>query len=111
MRVYLSGPMRGLPNGNQEAFEDAAEDLRMMGHQVIMPKAMPESVFEELYPKTLANDIVVLAYSEVDALVLMQGWHDSGGARTELAYARAVGMPVYLLSWDGQLRGTSSGMD
>jgi len=120
--VYLAGPMRGLPNFNFQAFEDAAHDLADMGYKVISPhqfdldthrvvaefhiedppQADGESrrVFDkvELSPDfdidaTLKDDLDLIE-SLCDAIVLLPGWSNSEGANMELTKAEALGYPV-----------------
>lgn len=40
MRIYLSGPMRGIPDLNYPAFDAAAERISSLGHEVINPAQM-----------------------------------------------------------------------
>jgi len=37
LRLYLSGPMRGIPEQNHPAFHAAAQRLRLIGHEVYNP--------------------------------------------------------------------------
>jgi hypothetical protein len=37
VKLYLFGPMRSIKNENREAFKEARETLRAMGHEVFCP--------------------------------------------------------------------------
>mgnify|MGYP000890177215 CR=1 FL=1 len=37
MRIFISGPMKGKPNNNEEGFKKAEEKLRSMGWNVFNP--------------------------------------------------------------------------
>lgn len=96
MKVYLSGPMTGYPDFNYPAFHAFAEMLRNRGHEVVSPAEQDE--ISGLDPSTakwhqfIRWDIKVLA--DCEAIVLMDGWHKSRGARLEHHIADALGMEV-----------------
>ena len=41
MRIYISGPMTGIPNFNRSAFKEAEIVLTAMGHEVFNPGNNP----------------------------------------------------------------------
>lgn len=104
MRVYLSGKMSGEPEFNFPAFRTATEDLRRRGYEVISPVEMDEEegftpdpskdLTPEEYSHFLARDVAAMAASEIEAIVVLAGWEQSGGAKAEVAFARALGLPV-----------------
>lgn len=105
MIVYLAGPMTGIPYYNFPAFEEAAAELRERGIEVISPAEMdledglvPDPNGEDSQPRRyayyLARDIRVIAERDVEAVVVLQGWEKSGGAKTEVAFIRALKRPV-----------------
>lgn len=118
MRVYLSGPMTGVPDNNRPAFEEAAKLLRKQGHFVINPHdftplfGSDEEIsdsFEALYweasygrphalhSSILANSIMsadLAAVRSCDAIYLLRGWETSRGAKRELAEAIAHGLTI-----------------
>lgn len=110
LRVYISGPMSGIPEFNFPAFKAAAAKLRAAGHWVISPVELDEDEgFDssqdapdvEQYGHFLARDIEAMSTADLDAIVLLPGWENSKGVGVELAYARAIGLEVYLYGEDG----------
>jgi hypothetical protein len=91
MKVYISGPMTGYPEFNYPAFNDAAEHLRALGHEVLSPAevdVLPGTTWETY----LRADIILLVRS--DAVAVLPGWEMSRGARLEVHIAHALGMTV-----------------
>lgn len=95
LRVYLSGKMSGEPLFNFPAFHAAAHRLRGRGYEVISPAEMAgEAADAREYADLLTGCILTIASGNVDAIVVLEGWEQSGGARAEVAFARALGLPV-----------------
>lgn len=115
MKVYLSGPMSGIPAFNFPAFEHAASVLRAAGHEVISPVELddPEqravsSTSPDGNPDTyashgmsrddfLARDaaVIVANSATLDGIVCLPGWQASDGARFEIGVAALRGIPRY----------------
>lgn len=94
LRVYISGPMSGLPDLNFPAFNAAAERLRALGIDAINPAEInPES--EMTWAACMRADIKALC--DCDALALLPGWEDSRGAHLELHLAHRLEMKVVFL--------------
>ena len=90
-RIYLSGPMTGIPDHNIPAFNATAEKLRSLGHDVVNPA--------EITPQdgTAWEDYMradLQALLTCDTIALMGGWENSKGAHLELHLAHRVGMTV-----------------
>lgn len=110
MRLYLAGPMTGLPQFNIPAFDAAAARLRAEGHEVISPVeldgpearaaslASPDGAPDTLathgfeYEDFLERDTEVLRSSDLDAIVMLPGWARSRGANRELGVAIGLGL-------------------
>lgn len=88
-RVYLSGPMTGLPDNNFPAFHAWAARLREQGFDVVSPAEIQEAGIWEM---CLRADIRELC--TCDAIALMPGWEPSKGANLELHLAHRLGMEV-----------------
>lgn len=93
-RVYLSGPMTGLPDMNFPLFNKAAATLRAKGMEVVNPAEIcadqPGS-----WEKFMREDIKALC--DCDMIVLLPGWESSKGAHLELHIAHRVGLEVTYL--------------
>lgn len=108
MKIYLAGPMRGLPEFNFPAFHAAAAVLRDMGHEVFSPAEKDIEKYGEklLNPsgsedeaatnvgfslrQALGMDLEwICAHGE--AIALLKGWERSSGANAEFFTARALG--------------------
>lgn len=117
MKLYVAGPMSGIPKFNYPAFLGAAEALRDLGHEVLCPAEMDSPEMQELalasetgnfadlegadetWGDLLSKDVKLVA-DEVEGLVLLSGWHRSRGARLETYVALTVQKPVFGLTYD-----------
>lgn len=91
MRIYISGPMRGIINDNEEAFREAAYILHARGHDPINPASNPKGLSLAEYMR------IDLTYIEsCDGILLLAGWESSLGAKAELSYAVYLGKHVFL---------------
>ncbi len=103
-RIYLCGPMSGLPDNNLPAFEEATAALRLRGLAVASPVEMDAAdgldPAEQVTPGGavwagfLARDLRVVTDPEVDAVVVLPGWRESKGARLEVHVASELGKPI-----------------
>lgn len=121
MKIYLAGPMSGIPQFNYPAFDEAADLLRSRGYDVMSPAEMDDPniraaalaspngehrVFQDTLkrqghqPETwgdfLSRDVKLVS-DEVDAIVLMADWQRSRGARTEAFIALQTQKPVFFI--------------
>lgn len=90
MKVYIAGPMSGLPQSNYPTFYKAAGVLRAKGLEVKNPADTPEQPNWEAYMRK--GIIMMMTCEEV---YLLPGWEASKGAVIEQSIAKAVGMPVH----------------
>jgi hypothetical protein len=90
-RIYLSGPMTGMPDHNFPAFNAETARLRQIGFDVVNPVELnpdPDSTWQECLRRDLA------ALLTCDAVALMPGWQRSQGAHLEIHVAHRVGMDI-----------------
>jgi hypothetical protein len=94
-RIYIAGPMRGLPEHNFPAFRAAASVLRSLGNEVVSPVEInhgpdaPQRSAEECLRRDLR------ALIDCTAIALLPGWEQSVGARCEAAVAVTLGRGGY----------------
>ena len=110
MRVYLSGPMTGIKDFNRPEFARVAAMLRERGHEVISPPELPEPENltgndEKDWYLYLARDVAHIIADPPDALVQLDEWEKSRGARLEAKVACELGVPVeHFTHWAFQRR-------
>lgn len=90
-RVYIAGPMTGLPSYNFPAFNAKAEELRAAGWHVENP-AEHGHVEGAIWEDYLRWDISRIA--TCGAIYLLPGWSRSKGASLEVHIAGALGMEI-----------------
>lgn len=101
MKLYLAGPMTGLPQFNFPLFDAVAAALRAQGHEVTNPTEMdsPEwraaamaspdgdvakavALTHQSWGDLLARDVKLVA-DGIEGVVLLPGWQHSRGAKLE----------------------------
>jgi hypothetical protein len=101
-RIYLAGPMRGLPLYNFPAFDAAEKLLRGQGWEVYNP-ARADRELDGFDPETGANLQPIEVYLHRDFAAILDGctaiamlpeWRKSDGARKEYAFATSLGLEV-----------------
>lgn len=95
-RVYISGPMTGLPELNFPAFHDAAKYLRACGYEVVNPAELDAEDKRELtWEQYMRRDIKALC--DCDAIAFLPGYQKSRGAMAEKFVAQTLGLHTILL--------------
>lgn len=89
MKIYIAGPMTGLPHFNRPAFNQAAINLSFEKHVPLNPAILPDGLTEADY---MAIGLTMLQRAE--AIYLLTGWQFSAGARAEHALALKLGLEV-----------------
>ena len=92
-RVYIAGPMTGLPDLNFPAFHAEAAKLRAQGLQVVNPAEVnPDKGMS--WTDCMRSDIAELV--KCDAIRLLPGWEFSKGATLEEHIAERLGLQIIL---------------
>lgn len=90
-KIYIAGPISGLPNFNRDAFNAEAHRLLGLGHVALNPAILPDGLEQHEY-MAICIEMVKMA----DQLVMLPGWDRSAGARAEHALAIKLGKAIIL---------------
>jgi hypothetical protein len=91
-RVYIAGPMTGLPEFNYPAFHAAAGRIRHAGLEPVSPAESFGGRTDLPRCEYIRADVKLLA--GCDAVAMLSGWEDSRGANLEYLLARELCLPV-----------------
>ena len=100
MRLYLAGPMTGLPEFNYPAFRAAAQEWRECGWDVLDPSEKFGGRLDLPYEVYIKASIIDVLASE--AIAVLPGWENSRGATLEVSIGRALGYPIYAAEHPGR---------
>lgn len=96
--VYLSGPMRGVPDFNRPAFAEAEELCRRLGSGFVFNPCEQWREGGKLpdWPRRefMRRDFRFLTSGEVGVVVALDGFLESVGSKHELEVAVDCGIPV-----------------
>lgn len=96
MKVYLAGPMTGIPEFNYPQFAKHADDLRTRGFEVVSPHELcDQSMSWRLCMKVNIKRLV-----ECDMIAMLPGWDKSRGACLEMQIAQGLGLEFMFLGGD-----------
>lgn len=87
--VYVSGPMEGYPGHNFEAFNATALLLRELGYEVVNPAENFDGRTDVARRVALRRDVELMS-ADCNAIVFLDGWQNSAGARLEYNIAREL---------------------
>ena len=101
MRIYIAGPMGGLPECNYPTFDAIEKHLKEQGHSVLNPANVARAHYgnrKDLDEDELKflTELELEILFKCDAIYLLQGWHKSKGARKELYHAIGNGLEIIL---------------
>lgn len=120
MKIYLAGPMRGVPEFNFPAFFAGEALLVAQGHTVFNPARRDEERHGKGFAKdnhtgdeqqaavqkgfslreALRDDTAFICM-EAEAIAMLPGWIHSKGAVAEKALAEALGLQVMYMGDNG----------
>jgi len=92
MKIYVAGPMTGLPDLNYSAFAAETARLRALGHEVVSPAEINAGLEHEGWAACMRRDVALMA--TCDAVQLLPGWTKSRGATIEVNLARELDIQV-----------------
>lgn len=114
MKIYIAGPMRGIPEFNFPAFHAAAAKLRAEGHEIFSPaeadnlhhgvdiskgnttgdETLAASEYGFNLRDALIRDLTWIC-KHADAIGRLPGWRNSKGATAESAVGEALGLNLF----------------
>lgn len=93
--VYLCGPMTGIEDLNYPAFRRVAGLLRETGIRVYDPSEWEDRHAKGVFlPRLAFEHYLGFICREADAVVVLDGWERSSGARAEVSVALRLGLPI-----------------
>lgn len=88
-KVYIAGPMSGIPEFNRPAFHRAARHIVRRGNVALNPAILPDGLEQAEY-----MDICFAMLRCADAIFMLDGWQQSAGAKAEYALAEKLGIDI-----------------
>lgn len=94
-KVYIAGPMTGLPGYNFDAFRQAAAHLRYCGFEVVSPEELetaepgPRKSWEYYLKRDLRELLTC------NCIGVLKGWMDSAGATLEVYVGWRLGFRIF----------------
>jgi Domain of unknown function (DUF6378)/Domain of unknown function (DUF4406) len=116
LRIYISGPMRGIKSFNMPAFNAADDALQAAGHETFNPARVDEAHGFDLMICDGTEDLTSLGFNlrnvlgadlawltkHADGVAYLPGSFGSKGAMAEMSMARALSLPVEKVEyWTG----------
>lgn len=105
-KVYIAGPMTGIPHHNVPAFDAARDYLQSCGYDPVSPPDITRRLADrvkgihsdgtiepEAYCLLVRKDFEELL--ECKSVYVLPGWRESRGAKLEVALAIQLGLPIY----------------
>lgn len=100
-RIYIAGPMSGIPEYNFPAFHAATKAWRDAGWEVVNPAELDETIdgFDAKKDTALSHEHYmrrdIPEVAKCDAVALLPGWENSRGANNEITVANMCGLKFY----------------
>lgn len=100
MKVYIAGPITGIPNNNRRAFDAAVKHLREGGRDPVSPAELEEKIGAG-HPWQVYMNRALSLMLDCEAVFVLPGWQRSRGASLEVYVATQIALPVHFAPlWD-----------
>ena len=96
-KIYLSGPISGLPIEQAiENFEEAGRLFEMLNFKVLNPLKISPFEVSKTWADYMKDDLIALldCVPNKDCIYMLRGYERSNGAMIELQIANALGLVV-----------------
>lgn len=97
-RIYISGPVTGIPELNKPQFMEAQHFLQTIGFSVWNPQHIPEPEIPLDDPEEVWKwymHFCVRAIPLCDSMLMLPNWQNSKGAVKEHRIAQMLGLAIY----------------
>lgn len=93
-KIYISGAITDMPNGNKFEFEKYENKFRVLGLEPINPHKLhtEEQIEKFTWHDFMKSDIKALV--DCDIVAVINGWQKSKGANLEVHIARHLEIPI-----------------
>ncbi len=100
-KIYISGPMSGVPEFNFPLFRKVANSLRDKGYEVVCPTEVDGGSIDKLWEYYMVANLQRMM--DCQSIMLLPGWEKSRGATTEalLAYMFRFRIFIYFNNQQG----------
>lgn len=92
MKLYLAGPMKGMPDHGFPVFHAEAARLRMLGFEIVNPAELNAETKGQWQTCMIAD---IHAMIECDGIAMLPQWQKSKGASLEHHIMVELGKPVF----------------
>ena len=92
MRIYIAGRISGDPQYRKK-FAQAERQLKKRGNTVINPASLPKGMSRGDYMR-----ICLAMLDTAEAVVFLPDWHESFGAKLEMAWCEYTGKRIEYLT-------------
>ncbi len=93
-KIYVAGPMTGLPDFNRGVFHRIAMDVLQNGDIPLNPATLPDGLTQREYMH-ISGAMLMCA----DCIVLLPGWEKSKGAIAEHALAAKLELDIMFVDF------------
>lgn len=101
-KIYLAGPMSGIPDHNKAEFMKWEAKLKTTGAEVFNPATSGASRLvqsgiltgQQAYRRCMALDLKYIC-EEATSIFMLRGWEKSPGSCAEHATATALGLNIH----------------
>jgi hypothetical protein len=91
VKLYIAGPMSGMPDNNYPSFHEAARQLREAGFEIENPA---DNINDDPDDYTRWLRLGFAQVIECDGVAYLSGFGQSTGAMAELYIAKVLKMPI-----------------
>lgn len=92
MKVFITGPMTGLPDYNRDSFDNAAKTIEALGHTPLNPYRQDFVDTKRTWGECVLASLLLLL--EADAILALEGAENSTGSGIERVFAARMNLPA-----------------